>query len=1020
MRLLKRNNPAINFFLIIVLFFAGCSVQPGNPGSNGQPGIEQLKEGFLNPPDSTRPGVYWYFMDGNLSKEGMTADLESMKQAGIGNVIFLEVNVGVPRGPVDFLGEQWYALFKHGVDECKRLGITMTLGIGPGWTGSGGPWVLPEQSMQHLVSSSIEVTKSANKPIKLPKPEPMPPYFGEGAFTPELKKQWEDFYEDVAVLAFPSPDDSEKIKDINEKALYYRAPFSSVPGVKPFLPSLASYEVLPTADIIAKDKILDLTDKLNPDGTLDWTVPDGKWTIIRFGRRNNGAITRPAPVQGLGFESDKFDTVALNNHLENYVGKILDKIGKPYNTPSGGLKFLHMDSWEMGSQNWTPRFREEFIKRRGYDPLPFYPVYAGKIVESEEMSERFLWDLRQTSQELVLDYHAGQVKKYSHRNGLGLSIEPYDMNPTADLELGAVADIPMCEFWSKGFGFNSSFSCMEATSIAHIQGQPIVQAESFTADSREAWKQYPGSMKDQGDWAFATGINRLFYHTFEHKPLNDSLLPGMTMGPYGVHWDRKQTWWPMVPAYHCYISRCQFILQQGKSVADILYLTPEGAPMVFLPPPSALTGNDTIPDRKGYNFDGCSPGQLYKATVKDNKIVFPGGATYRLLVLPSFQTMTPALLKKIQSLVGDGATVVGAPPVKSPSLSNFPQCDEEIQSIAKLVWGDLKSPASQTTHIYGKGKVIWGGNIGIKNGNILYPDYNLTAEVIKDMNVPEDFESTGPIRYTHRTNDDWDIYFVSNRTGESVKATCSFRTEKGAPELWDPLTGKTRPLPEFSVNDRRTTIPLQFDSYQSFFIVFSKDKPAADSVKKNFPAKIEMATLSGPWSVSFDPKWGGPKEITFDRLTDWTTRPEKGIEYYSGIAAYKKDFDFPALQTSGKHNRFYLNLGEVKNLAHVKLNGHDLGVVWTAPWEVDVTGIIKQKGNHLEIEVANLWLNRLIGDQQMPDDGVKDGKWPEWLLNKEKRTSGRYTFTTFNPYKKDDPLLKSGLIGPVTIQQKQF
>ena len=228
-----------------------------------------------------------------------------------------------------------------------------------------------------------------------------------------------------------------------------------------------------------------------------------------------------------------------------------------------------------------------------------YPVYSGNIVESPEISERFLWDLRQTGQELVLAYHAEQVKKYSHLHGLGLSIEPYDMNPTADLELGAVADIPMCEFWSKGFGFNSSFSCMEATSIAHIQGQPVVQAEAFTADSKEAWKQYPGSMKDQGDWAFATGINRLFYHTFEHKPLNDSLLPGMTMGPYGVHWDRKQTWWPMVADYHRYISRCQFILQQGKPVADILYLTPEGAPQVFLPPPSALTGNDTIPDRKG-------------------------------------------------------------------------------------------------------------------------------------------------------------------------------------------------------------------------------------------------------------------------------------------------------------------------------------------------------------------------------------------------------------------------------------
>ena len=246
---------------------------------------------------------------------------------------------------------------------------------------------------------------------------------------------------------------------------------------------------------------------------------------------------------------------------------------------------LHMDSWEMGSQNWTPRLRQEFIKRRGYDPFPFYPVYAGHIVESREVSERFLWDLRLTSQELILDYHAGQVKKYSHRHGLGLSIEPYDMNPTADLELGAVADVPMCEFWSKDYGFNTSFSCIEATSIAHVNGISLVPAEAFTAGENEGWKQYPGSMKAQGDWAFAAGINRFFFHTFQHQLPGDQWKPGITMGPYGVHWDRGQTWWPMAEGYHRYITRCQFILQQGRTVADILYLTPEGAPHTRSGPP---------------------------------------------------------------------------------------------------------------------------------------------------------------------------------------------------------------------------------------------------------------------------------------------------------------------------------------------------------------------------------------------------------------------------------------------------
>jgi hypothetical protein len=1007
--------------LMFVVAFLFCACSTSNRISkNNMPEPDSLTKGFISPPDSARPGVYWYFMDGNMSKEGMTRDLESMKKAGIGNLIFLEVNVGVPRGSVDFLSNKWQELFKHSVSECERLGIRMTLGIGPGWTGSGGPWVSPGQSMQHLVSSTIQVSDDEKNKIKLPLPQPKEPYFGEGGFTPDLKKQWNDFYEDIAVLAFPTPSLNKKIEDIDEKALYYRAPYSSKPGVKPFLPSLIHYSDLPTGAIISKNQILDLTDKLLPDGLLNWAVPPGNWTIMRFGRRNNGAVTRPAPLSGLGFESDKFDTVALNAHLDEYIGKLLRKIGKIDIKSSGGLKMLHIDSWEMGSQNWTPKLREEFTKRRGYDPLPFYPVYAGNIVESLEISERFLWDLRLTSQELVLENHAGQVKKYSHRHGFGLSIEPYDMNPTADLELGAIADLPMCEFWSKGFGFNSSFSCIEATSLAHISGQPVVQAEAFTADGREAWKQYPGSMKNQGDWALALGINRFFYHTFEHKPLDENLSPGMTMGPYGVHWDRKQTWWPMVADYHRYISRCQFILQQGKSVADILYLTPEGAPQVFLPPSSAMTGDEVLPDRRGYNFDGCSPGQLYNATIKNNQIVFPGGASYRLLILPSLETMTPALLEKIRSLVWNGATVIGIPPLKSPGLSGFPECDRKVQSIADKLWGGLEVPPLQTERKYGKGKIIWGGDLSIKKANELYPSYDLTAKLLNGMSITEDFKSTTPVRYTHRTSPDWDIYFVSNRTNEPIKGDYIFRTVKASPELWDPLTGEIRKLPQFLTHDGLTTVPLEFDTFQSFFIIFRKGTSGASFGRKNFPVKTEITSLNGSWDVSFDPKWGGPEKAHFDSLMDWTLRPEEGIKYYSGIAVYRQNFDLPKTFATAKNNRLYLDLGEVKNLARVRLNGQDLGIVWTNPWRVDITEVVKQKGNMVEIEVANLWPNRLIGDEKFPDDEVKDGQWPDWLIKGKERTSGRYTFTTYRYYTKDSPLLKSGLIGPVTIQRESF
>jgi hypothetical protein len=976
---------------------------------------DALQIAFVNPPDSVRPGVYWYFMDGNLSKEGMTKDLESMKKAGIGNVLFLEVNIGIPRGPVNFMSDEWQELFKHAVDETKRLGMTFTLGIGPGWSGSGGPWVKPEESMQHLVYSVTEISGPTVKSIQLPKPDPRKPYFGEGTLTDKLKTQWLDFYTDVFVLAFPTPTSSVKLQDIDEKALYYRAPFSSKKGVKPFLPEPLANSEIPDQASIDPKQIIDLTKFLQKDGSLDWKAPAGKWTIMRFGRRNNGAVTRPAPVPGLGFECDKLDTSAFRAHLDQYVWKLLKKVGTPQTPDGAGWNMLHMDSWEMGAQNWTPNFRKEFQKRRGYDPLPYFPVYSGRVVGNTMLSERFLWDLRQTAQELVFENHALYLKKMGRKHGFRLSIEPYDMNPCADFDLGANADVPMCEFWGKGYGFKTAFSCIEASSIANIIGAPVVAAESFTSEWWEAWKLYPAVIKNQGDWAFCTGVNRFVYHTFAHKPFDDNYQPGMTMAQYGVHWDRGQTWWPMASGYHQYISRCSFMLQQGRKVADILYLIPEGAPHVFLPPASVMEGNDTIPDHKGYNFDGCSAQLLInKATVNNKKIVFPGGASYQVLVLPNYKTMTPQLLDKIASLVRDGATVIGNAPQQSPSLKDYPECDALIQKKAMTVWQSTQIPAKITTVNYGRGTIYRGGNLAEYAPGEIYPSYEATQSILKQMGVFEDFLSDGGIRYIHKTLENKDIYFVSNKTDKPAKVSCLFRIDDTIPELWDPVTGKTYSLPDFKRIVGRTLIPLEFDSYQSYFVVFDHSH---SSVRKNIqPFKwvknsSVLQELSGDWQLSFDSRWGGPESVIFSSLDDWSKRPEEGIKYYSGIAVYKKTFTLESLPGGA----LFLDLGEVNNMARVKLNGKDLGVVWTAPWRVDITPVAKTGQNDLEIEVANLWANRLIGDEHYPDDGVKDKKWPEWLLNGQARPSQRYTFTTHHYYKKDMPLLKSGLLGPVKI-----
>jgi hypothetical protein len=519
-------------------------------------------------------------------------------------------------------------------------------------------------------------------------------------------------------------------------------------------------------------------------------------------------------------------------------------------------------------------------------------------------------------------------------------------------------------------------------------------------------------MKNEGEWAWASGINRFLYHTFAHQALPDSLRPGMTMGIHGVHWDRNQTWWYLSRTYHDYVARSQFLLQQGQSVADVLYLTPEGAPHVFRAPESAVEGDDPMmPDRRGYNFDACPPSLIYSATVNEDKIVFPSGATYRVLALPAFETMTPEMLKKITELVNDGATVIGLPPKKSPSLSGYPDCDREVQTLAQQLWGDTNPPATLTVRPFGKGKIIWGEELKTK-ADRLYPHYDVTAKIISDS-VPPDFTSDGSIRYIHRVCKDVDIYFVSNRKEKIVDEVCRFRITGKQPELWHPVSGKIRALPEYTDENGTTAIPLKFDVHEGYFIVF-RDKARKPSSVANFATTKLLATLDEPWTVSFDPKWGGPESVVFDKLHDWTTDPNLGIKYYSGTAFYRQSFDLP---DGVAGNELYLDLGRVKHMARVRLNGKDLGIVWAAPWRVDISDAVKSKDNALEIEIVNLWTNRLIGDEQLPYDGHEHGRWPDWLLNGKPRTSGRYTFAAQRHYSKNSTLLESGLLGPVTLRK---
>ncbi len=998
MRAAKSHRNGRSFFLAVISVLAAAAIV-----SCARRAEDPLAAGFKSPPPEARPWAYWMWMDGNLDRAGITADLESLKAAGIGGVVICEVNVGVPRGPVEFMSPEWRGLFKHVVKEAERLGLEITLNAGPGWTGSGGPWVKPGQSMQHIVASVTDVAGPARFDGPLAKPVRRPAFFGEGGLPAELKKTMDDFYEDVVVLAFPSPQPGAAVADIDEKALYVRAPYSSQTGVRPFFPSPAEWPSVPTAQTIDPAQIVDISDKLGAGGRLTWDVPKGRWTILRFGRVTTGANTRPAPVPGLGLECDKLDKAALDAHYDAFVGTLLREIGPRRTDGRAGWTHVHIDSWEMGAQNWTGAFRDEFHRRRGYDLLPYLPAVTGRVVGSLETTERFLWDLRLTAQELVIENHAGRLKELGRRDGFRLSIEPYDMTPCADMTLGTVADTPMGEFWL--YGFHTAHSVIEAVGVGHTTGAPVIAAEAFTSSDEEAWRAYPAAMKPLGDWALAAGINRIVLHRSQHQA-GLGLKPGMTMGPYGVHWERTQTWWEMAPAFHEYLARCQFMLRHGAPVADVVFLTAEGAPQAFRAPASALAGSP--PDRLGWSFDGCAPETLMTAaTVGDSRVVFPGGLAARVLVLPERDTMTPQLLKKVRDLVTAGATVIGPKPKKSPGLAGFPGCDADVAKLADELWGDCDG-VKVTEHAFGKGRMIWdrtgtgtgpedkAGRLGAHGEQVLeaaektkssaagkaaspaassrgtpkeaevwhvgappldepaqYGDFAGVVRVLKEMNVPPDFESDGPVRYAHRTDGETEIYFVANKTDRPIDAACTFRVNGGRPELWDAVTGEIRGLGDFRIVDGRTTIPLRFASHQSFFVVFrTRIDPSPEKTRAglstgskaaagkgedglpsaDFPGETTVAEIAGPWEVAFDPKWGGPEKIVFENLDDWSARPEEGIKYYSGAATYRKTFALPARNDRGDAApRIWLDLGRVEAIARVKLNGRDLGVVWCAP-----------------------------------------------------------------------------------------